>query len=74
MFYENGLITCKYKNYLDELQDYNDTIIFDFVGEQIEIQVVNGIATVDFEIIDSGEYIVKTANANIDNGEVIINA
>lgn len=55
------------------VEDFNDTIIFEFEGEQVEVQAVNGIAEIDFIIEVPETYTIKTANQNLRNGEVTIN-
>ena len=71
--FADNMITAEYLFYDGTDEHYNGEIIFDFNGEKISVIAVNGIATVPFEVIDPGTYIVKTANLDIENGEVIIN-
>lgn len=71
--YADGMITAKYLDYENNLVDYNGEIIFEFEGEQQSVQAVNGIATLPFEVVDAGTYVVRTVNENVDNGEVTIN-
>ena len=48
-------------------------MIFEFEGEQLVVPALSGVATIDFEIVDPGVYVVKTAMPEIANGEVTIN-
>ena len=70
----NGKVTARYVDYEGNLVDYNGEIIFEFDGEQQAVQAVNGVAEIPFVVVDSGTYIVRTANPDIENGEVTINA
>lgn len=72
--YLTGKVTARYLDYENNPVDYNGEIIFEFEGEQQAVQAVNGVAEIPFEVIDSGVYVVKTANPDIENGEVTINA
>lgn len=70
-----GTITAEYKDYLDNLRsDFNGDIIFEFEGEQLVVPASSGVATIDFDIIEPGTYVVKTAMPEVANGEVTINA
>jgi len=72
--YSNSKVTAVYKNYLNEVEtDFNGEIMFEFAGEKLSVLAVNGIAEIDFTITDSGTYIVKTVNPEVENGEVTIN-
>ena len=54
---------------------YQDNVIFDYEGQQIEVLSLNGIAEIDFAAeIGTGEHIVITVNPLWNNGEVVINA
>lgn len=67
-------VIARYLDYEGNPVDYNGEIIFEFEGEQQAVQAVNGVAEIPFEVIDSGVYVVKTANPDVENGEVVINA
>lgn len=68
-------ITAEYKDYQDNLRsDFNGDIIFEFEGEQLVVPASSGVATIDFDIIEPGTYLVKTAMPEVANGEVTINA
>ena len=68
-------ITAEYKDYQDNLRsDFNGDIIFEFEGEQLVVPASSGVATIDFDIIEPGTYVVKTAMPEVANGEVTINA
>ena len=70
-----GTITAEYKDYLDNLRsDFNGDIIFEFEGEQLVVPASSGVATIDFDIVEPGTYVVKTAMPEVANGEVTINA
>ena len=67
-------ITAEYKDYQDNLRsDFNGDIIFEFEGEQIVMPALSGVATIDFDILEPGTYVVKTAMPEVANGEVTIN-
>lgn len=72
--YLTGKVTARYLDYEDNPVDYNGEIIFEFNGEQHVVQAVNGVAEIPFEVVDAGTYVVRTANPDIENGEVTINA
>lgn len=72
--YDNGVICALYLDYENNQVNYNGEILFDFDGEQQTIQAVNGVAEIQFEVVDAGAYVVKTVNADVDNGEVTIYA
>ena len=69
-----GFVRARYLDYEGNPVDYNGEIIFEFEGEQHAVQAVNGVAEIPFEVVDAGTYVVKTVNADIQNGEVTINA
>lgn len=71
--YIDGVVTAKYLDYENNPVDYNGDIIFEFEGEQQAVQAVNGVAEIPFNVVDAGTYVVKTVNADVDNGEVTIN-
>lgn len=70
----NNIISAKYLYYDDNPVDYNGEVIFEFEGEQQTVQAVNGVAEIPFVVVDSGTYVVRTANPDVENGEVTINA
>ena len=72
--YANGTIYAHYLDYENNPVDYNGEIIFEFEGKQQNVQAVNGVAEIPFEVVDAGTYVVRTANPDIENGEVTINA
>lgn len=72
--YLTGKVTARYLDYENNPVDFNGEIIFEFDGEQQAVQAVNGVAEIPFVVVDAGTYIVKTANHDIENGEVTINA
>lgn len=72
--FANGVITARYLDYDGNPVDYNGEIIFEFEGEQLVTQAVNGVAEIPFKVVDAGVYVVRTANPDIENGEVVINA
>lgn len=72
--YLDDKVISRYLDYEGNPVDYNGEIIFEFDGEQQTAQAVNGVAEIPFDVIDSGVYVVKTANPDIENGEVTINA
>jgi hypothetical protein len=73
LVYENGKVIATIYNYLDEMQvGYSDSIVFEYMGDFIEVVPVNGVASIDFTSTAPGEHIVKTANSKIRNGEVLI--
>ena len=67
-------VTSRYLDYEGNPVDYNGEMIFEFEGEQQAVQAVNGFAEIPFVVVDSGTYVVRTANPDIENGEVTINA
>jgi hypothetical protein len=70
---DTATITATVYNYLGELQTtFTDPIIFEYDGQQISVTPVNGVASIDFTSKVAGEYVVRTVNSNIRNGEVII--
>lgn len=68
-----GKVTARYLDYEHNPVDYNGEIIFEFEGEQQTVQAVNGVAEIPFVVVDAGMYVIRTANADIENGEVTIN-
>ena len=72
--YLTGKVTARYLDYENNPVDFNGEIIFEFEGEQQTVQAVNGVAEIPFVVVDSGTYVVRTANPDIENGEVTINA
>lgn len=74
LVYENGKVTANVWDWLTEsiLSNFSDTIIFDCEGEQIEVQAIDGVATIDIQVEVGTETIVKTANQNFRNGEVVV--
>ena len=72
--YLTGKVTARYLDYNNNPVDYNGEIIFEFEGEQYAVQAVNGVAEIPFVVVDAGTYVVRTANPDIENGEVTINA
>lgn len=71
--YSANKVTAHYLDYENNPVDYNGEITFEFEGEQQAVQAVNGIAEIPFVVVDTGTYIVKTANLDVENGEVVIN-
>lgn len=69
-----GVVRARYLDYEDNPVDYNGTITFEFEGEQLVVQAVNGVAEIPFVMVDAGTYVVRTVNPDITNGEVTINA
>lgn len=69
-----GFVRARYLDYEGNPVDYNGEIIFEFEGEQQSAQAVNGVAEIPFAVVDPGSYMVRTANPDITNGEVTINA
>lgn len=69
-----GTIRAEYLDYEGNPVDFSGEIIFEFEGEQIIQPAVNGVAEIDFTIAEAGVYVVRTANADIENGEVTVNA
>ena len=67
-------VIAHYLDYEGNPVDYNGEIIFEFDGEQQTVQAVNGVAEIPFVVVDAGTYVVRTANPDIENGEVTINA
>ncbi|MEC1757360.1 hypothetical protein [Schinkia azotoformans] len=67
----NKKVVAEIFTYLDERAlDYNADIIFDYEGNQIIVQAVNGIATIDF-VADAGTtHTVRTVNPTFRNSEV----
>lgn len=56
-------------------QSYQGPVIFDYEGQQITTNAINGIAEIDFVVeAGTGTHTVGTANELWDNGEVVINA
>ena len=72
--YLTGKVIARYLDYEGNPVDYNGEIIFEFEGEQQTVQAVNGVAEIPFEVVNAGTYVVRTANSDIANGEVTINA
>lgn len=72
--YMTGKVTAHYLDYEGNPVDYNGDIIFEFDGEQQTVQAINGVAEIPFAVVDPGVYVVRTANPDVENGEVIINA
>lgn len=68
------VVKARYLDYEGNPVDYNGEIIFEFEGEQLTVQAVNGVAEIPFVVVDAGTYVVRTANPDIENGEVTINA
>lgn len=66
-------IKAFYLDYENNPIDYNGEITFEFEGEQQTVQAVNGVAEIPFVVVDSGTYVVRTVNPDIENGEVTIN-
>lgn len=78
LHYDNGIVTAiSAKAVIDGDKlihiPFDDIVKFELDGEVIEVQSVDGIATIDFTSEVAGEYIVKTINTSIQNDEVIIN-
>lgn len=69
-----GFVRARYLDYDGNPVDYNGEITFEFEDEQLVVQAVNGVAEIPFAVVDPGSYVVKTANPDITNGEVTINA
>lgn len=69
-----GFVRARYLDYEGNPVDYNGEIIFEFEGEQLVAKAVNGVAEIPFVVVDAGTYVVRTANPDIENGEVTINA
>jgi hypothetical protein len=69
-----GTIRAEYLDYEGNPVDFNGEVIFEFDGEQQAVQTINGVAEIPFIVVDSGTYVVRTANPDIENGEVTINA
>ena len=69
-----GVVRASYLDYEGNPVDYNSTITFEFEGEQLVVQAVNGVAEIPFFVVDAGTYVVRTVNPDITNGEVTINA
>lgn len=67
-------VTAIYIDYEGNPVDYNGDIVFEYDGEQQIAQAVNGVAAIPFVVVDAGTYVVRTANPDIENGEVTINA
>ncbi len=73
---DTAAITAKVYNYLDELQQSFENIVFEADGVQDIVPYSNGQAQTTFTTAKSGEFKVVTKNETdiIRNGEVIINA
>jgi len=69
-----GFVRARYLDYEGNPVDYNGEIIFEFEGEQLAAKAVNGVAEIPFVVVDAGTYVVRTANPDIENDEVTINA
>ncbi|MEC1716590.1 hypothetical protein [Schinkia azotoformans] len=72
--YENSKVKAEVFDYLDNfIEDFNNDVIFEYEGNQITVQAINGIAEIDF-IADEGlECTVKTVNEKFRNGEATFN-
>ena len=69
--YENQKVIAEVWTYLDEqATDFNENIIFEYEGEQITVQAINGVAEIDFVADQGMEHTVKTVNPMFRNGEV----
>ncbi len=69
--YNNQKVIAEVFTYLDEKAiDYNNDVVFEYEGERITVQAVNGVAEIDF-IGDAGTtHTVCTVNDKFRNGEV----
>jgi len=58
------------RDYLGDVVENFDSIIFDLNGFENSITVIDGIATLDFSSEVSGTYKIKTMNKGIRNSEI----
>lgn len=69
----SGKVRASVYNYLGEpVPDFADPIVFELDGQQVMVTPVNGVAEIDFVAEVPGDYVVRTANSGIRNGEVTI--
>ncbi|MUT66007.1 hypothetical protein [Paenibacillus sp. NEAU-GSW1] len=67
-------ITATVLNYEGIVQfGYNDPVTFEVEGSTFTTNAINGVATMEFDV-DPGTYTVRTVNADLANGELIVNA
>lgn len=52
---------------------FSDQVVFEYNGDQVSVTPSAGVATLEFIVELPGTYSVKTANANVENGEVTWN-
>lgn len=71
--YLSGVVTAEYRDYENNLIDYNEDITFECEGETYTTQAINGVATMEI-VVDTGlSVVVRTTNVGIRNGEVTVN-
>lgn len=69
--HENGKVIAEVYDWQgNPSDDYDGTIIFEFEGQTIDVQAIDGKATIDFDVEEAGEYTVRTVNQYMRNGEV----
>ena len=74
LHYDNSKVKAEVYDYLDNfVEDYNGDIIFEYEGNQITVQAVNGVAEIDFVADEGLECTVCTVIPNFRNGEVTFN-
>ena len=67
------VITARVLDYFDDLQnEYQGLIHFELEAQKVSAEASKGIAEIEFDSFVAGEYRIKTINAGIENGEVII--
>lgn len=72
--YANQRVTAEVLTYLDEAAtNYNGDVAFEYEGQTITVQAVNGVASIDFTADPGLTCTVKTANEKFENGAVTFN-
>jgi hypothetical protein len=66
----SGKVTANIFDYEGNSNPYNGEIVFEYDGQTIATQVVNGIASIDFSAPVGTEHTIRTLNTDMRNGEV----
>lgn len=69
---EEITITAEVKTWEGLESDYNQPIIFELEGVQINADIIEGSASIPFSSDTSGEFVIKTVNDRVENKEVVV--
>lgn len=73
--HNSGTVTATVKDFLGNVAtDFVTPIVFEYDGTTVTANPVNGVASITFTSTVAGPHTVRTANADIRNGEVTFNA